>query len=215
MSTTERMKLRREEAKRQGICTSCFREPAMGDICPCLCETCRTKRLDRRRASIESKKTNRLCIECGEPSLPSKNYCLRHFDIAKERHKNRRTRLIRENRCTICSQPASVSQRCETCILKSAANELWGEVGRWVDLKKLYDEQSGLCCYFGEPITIGVDASVDHKIPKCRGGTNELSNLQWVSNYANVMKWTKTHEEFVAAVLKLAVRFKESHNAQA
>jgi hypothetical protein len=41
-------------------------------------------------------------------------------------------------------------------------------------------------------------------VPKSRGGTDEISNLQWVyyDDFVNVntIKWNMTHEEFVGII---------------
>jgi 5-methylcytosine-specific restriction endonuclease McrA len=44
---------------------------------------------------------------------------------------------------------------------------------------------------------IGINASVDHRTPKSKGGSNELDNLQWVDIRINKMKGDMTHEKFV------------------
>ena len=41
-------------------------------------------------------------------------------------------------------------------------------------------------------------AQVDHILPKARGGSDDLSNLQWVCKEANIAKRHMTDAEFVA-----------------
>lgn len=53
-----------------------------------------------------------------------------------------------------------------------------------------------VCPYLGYTPTGIDDLSLDHIIPISRGGTNDLSNLQFISREANHRKGDKTHEEF-------------------
>jgi len=43
-----------------------------------------------------------------------------------------------------------------------------------------------------------VTKHLDHDIPICRGGTDELPNLQWLCQPCNQSKFTKTMDEFVS-----------------
>jgi len=56
--------------------------------------------------------------------------------------------------------------------------------------------QRGRCAYTGRKLDR--TAQVDHKIPVCRGGTNDASNIHWVCAEANWVKHNKTHDEFIA-----------------
>jgi 5-methylcytosine-specific restriction endonuclease McrA len=65
-------------------------------------------------------------------------------------------------------------------------------------LRDLFEAQQRTCAYTGEVLIPGINASLDHKIPTSRGGTNDRENLQWVTARVNSMKSDLTHEEFVA-----------------
>ena len=58
-------------------------------------------------------------------------------------------------------------------------------------IKKLYDQQDGVCPLCGEPIDIGGKWEVDHVIPHSRGGGNERENLQLVHQKCNRSKGKK------------------------
>jgi 5-methylcytosine-specific restriction endonuclease McrA len=64
-------------------------------------------------------------------------------------------------------------------------------------LKSLWEEQKGICAVTGEKLAPGSTASLDHIIPKSRGGASEKGNLRWVTLRVNQIKWDMTHEEFV------------------
>ena len=59
------------------------------------------------------------------------------------------------------------------------------------------EHQQWQCVYTGEKLIAGVNASVDHRIPSSRGGSDDLCNLQWVTKKINRMKGNMTHQEFV------------------
>ena len=60
----------------------------------------------------------------------------------------------------------------------------------------LLEIQGHLCALSG--IRLDIDnAELDHKIPVARGGTNDLSNLQWIHKEINRAKGTMTNDEFI------------------
>lgn len=63
------------------------------------------------------------------------------------------------------------------------------------DLWSLWKQQRGRCALTGRKLDRG--AHIDHKLPKSRGGTSQLDNLQWLSAYANYLKRHLTNEEFL------------------
>jgi hypothetical protein len=71
-------------------------------------------------------------------------------------------------------------------------------------LKCLIEQQHGKCPYTGISLVLGHNASLDHKASKSRGGSNDLSNLQWVyygdDFDVNMMKRDTTEENFVKAI---------------
>lgn len=54
---------------------------------------------------------------------------------------------------------------------------------------------NNICSYCNKQIA-PLDFSIDHKIPKNRGGSNELSNLQLIDIKCNKVKGDLTDEEF-------------------
>jgi 5-methylcytosine-specific restriction endonuclease McrA len=70
-------------------------------------------------------------------------------------------------------------------------------------LLALLEAQGYLCALTGVRLEVET-AELDHKVPVSRGGTNDLSNLQWVHKSINRAKGTMTNEEFVEACVKVA-----------
>lgn len=78
-------------------------------------------------------------------------------------------------------------------------------------LLALWEEQSGLCAVTGEKLVPGLNASLDHIIPKSRGGSSDKKNLRWVLLRINQLKWDMTHEEFVD-MCRLVVRVQDKQD---
>jgi 5-methylcytosine-specific restriction endonuclease McrA len=79
-------------------------------------------------------------------------------------------------------------------------------------LKEIWDEQKGRCAVTGEVLIPGSTASLDHIIPKSRGGSSSKENLRWVLLRINQIKWDMTHDEFVATC-RMVVREQDRREA--
>lgn len=64
------------------------------------------------------------------------------------------------------------------------------------DLARIWREQKGRCALTGRKLDR--TAEIDHRLPKARGGTDDLSNLRWVTREANRAKRDLTDAEFAA-----------------
>jgi 5-methylcytosine-specific restriction endonuclease McrA len=69
-------------------------------------------------------------------------------------------------------------------------------------LSRAWYNQRGRCAYTGR--LLDRNAQVDHKTPTSRGGSNDASNLHWVTADANWVKGTMTHSEFIAICTDIA-----------
>lgn len=78
-------------------------------------------------------------------------------------------------------------------------------------LRQLWNEQKGRCAVTGELLVPGITASIDHAIPKSKGGLSNKENLRWVLLNINRAKWDMTHDEFVE-VCRLVVRTHDHSN---
>lgn len=90
--------------------------------------------------------------------------------------------------------------------MKSTSDKHLGGRHRWRELLAVFVKQKGKCAYTGELLILGDNASLDHKMPKSRGGEDVSSNLQWVTWNVNDCKRALTHDEFVALCRKVAFR---------
>lgn len=72
-----------------------------------------------------------------------------------------------------------------------------------VDLTRLLEMQDYKCALTG--VRLEADqAELDHKIPLSRGGSNAISNLQWILKEVNRAKGTMDNEEFIAMCQKVS-----------
>lgn len=72
----------RDKARESGLCTTCKKKPRKYGV---MCYECylRQKRYDRARSTGERQlwKENDLCYYCGDPVVPGKRVCQKHYDI--------------------------------------------------------------------------------------------------------------------------------------
>jgi 5-methylcytosine-specific restriction endonuclease McrA len=66
-------------------------------------------------------------------------------------------------------------------------------------LQDSFKKQS-VCPYSGRKLEVGRNLSLDHRIAKSNGGTNDLDNLQWVDRYVNLAKHDMSENDFLALV---------------
>jgi 5-methylcytosine-specific restriction endonuclease McrA len=64
------------------------------------------------------------------------------------------------------------------------------------ELAALWKRQRGRCALTGR--RLDRTAQLDHKLPKARGGTDDIWNLQWLCEDANLAKRAMTDAEFAA-----------------
>ena len=71
---------------------------------------------------------------------------------------------------------------------------------RWKELRELLEKQDFICPLTGRELVPGENASLDHIIPKSRGGPNKIGNLQWLDNNINFAKRNLLPDEFAQLI---------------
>lgn len=149
-----------------------------------------------------------LCIRCGSVRDSVRVQCAICREKAAVRKKLTRQMRITQGICIRCVKPALPNnQKCQGCFFYGVADVTLKNVKMSERIATLFEEQGGRCAYTDEPLILGVNASIDHKTPQCRGGGHEIENLQWVSKRINSNKFNLTHDEFVAECASIAARF--------
>jgi 5-methylcytosine-specific restriction endonuclease McrA len=158
------------------------------------------------------------CVTCGKPNpRKGKRECASCARKATKRVQQLKKQYISEGRCWRCGEEAVVrtsavhgnelNPLCRDCWFRTVANSNLKAMKRWTELRDLLAHQNNRCAYTGELLITGQNMSLDHKVPRSRGGGDELSNLQWVTWRVNLMKSDMTHEEFLSMCWKIGMRF--------
>ena len=204
---------KRKERERGGLCTVCG---GSTESTFKTCAHCRARKNRNRKGAREQFRAKRLeagiCLACGKQNEGKRTTC------AKCRAAVSRARIAlvvsyRANGLCVCGErEPSVGVLCENCWYKSRATGCGLGAVWWEELKNLLVAQGFRCAYSGKLMVLGSDATIDHKIPRSRGGTNDISNLHWVSRRVNQMKTDFTHDEFIAACRVIANKWQKRPN---
>jgi CRISPR/Cas system Type II protein with McrA/HNH and RuvC-like nuclease domain len=159
---------------------------------------------------IKEHREKGLCIECNNPvSKKSKCRCDKCLERIRTNLKAKRRHAKKMGLCTECFTEKSIDNNvlCEKCYYKAVSRFHFKTVKYWTDLKRLYEEQKGICPYSGVKLSIGLNAELDHIKAKSNGGDNTLENCQWVYAPVNKMKWNLSEEDFKDLIFKIADNF--------
>ena len=188
----EQNKRTQREARLSHQCVNC-KKPWIGE----------TKRCPECKAAERQKWNGRAgsdyCTRCAGPRDTSHKACSACREEMRGTSSRRRAAFAADGKCVQCGQSRTgPSLYCDEHILKNAARNWLGSSRHWRKLAELLTAQGGRCAYSGEILVLGGNASIDHKTPRSRGGTNDLANVQWVTWTVNRVKTDLTHEEFVS-----------------
>lgn len=168
-------------------CTYCKKQPAAAGKKKC--ETCFEKVRVITNLSRRQTKDRGICYRCGVNPLTTHTIC----DGCRIKHKadgdRRKDERVTKGICAECGKaPLSGNSRsCENCILKAMAKAHFKDVKKWNLLRQLFDSNS-TCPYSGIKLILGINASLDHKVPKSKGGNNDTANLQFIHLWCNTIK---------------------------
>jgi hypothetical protein len=81
-------------------------------------------------------------------------------------------------------------------------------------IQELFYAQECKCYLTGEPLVLGVNAGVDHILPKSKygGDIQNSHNIRWIDRRINAMKGTLTATEFVELCYKVVNTLGEVNN---
>lgn len=171
------------------------------------CRACLTEKSNVRKSGKQKVEDGK-CRACGEASLQGGIYCGPCAEKNRLKSRKYRDNRKKNNLCLHCGGLKEICeiQRCFKCVLKHTSTSTLGNRSRWKEMGVLlYRDQKRKCVYTNRLLTLGIDASLDHKVPLCLGGSHDLSNLQWVHTSVNIMKGRMTEEEFLRMVGEICV----------
>jgi hypothetical protein len=152
------------------------------------------KNIERVRKWQKEQKEKGLCIECSSPANG-----LRCDACNKRRAKLRKENYNKwkeQGQCCQCGKDTVLNKNyCEKHYLQKISHTRLGTSKFWQELKLLIEKQNYKCALTGDAISFEDNIELDHILPIYRGGSNELSNVQWVTRRANWFKRACTQEE--------------------
>lgn len=191
-------KQKRNDCIVKGICTRCQKQPSLSGVQ--YCQSCKEKGDTRRKLRASRLKEKNVCLHCGgEKQRPTHSLCNSCDERKANNYLNRRKSYKEQGLCATCgADRLSGQDKCLTHYLHHMSQRHLGSTKFWKELLDKFNSQNGKCFYTRLPLTIGSGASIDHRIPKSRGGKDELSNLVWCDYRVNMMKTDLLHSELIS-----------------
>jgi 5-methylcytosine-specific restriction endonuclease McrA len=182
---------------RRRVCIRCC-SPITGQVQ--LCQKCRPILLSKSTHIRKRLRAQGLCIICQKQARPGKNHCQPCAENYAIQYKKKTETRKTKNLCVTCGKlppvPNSVQFRCTICYLKQVSRTWLGSTKHANWLLCLFNSQNGKCAYTGRSLILGIDAQLDHILPRSKEGKNIKENVQWLWKPINVMKQNLTEEEF-------------------
>ncbi len=141
-----------------------------------------------------------LCVWCGKPKddLGTKVLCSECKTVQIEKNKTRRHKYLKMNKCVQCGRETVPNNNfCTKHYFQNVSWSAFGTTKYWVDIQKKWDQQKGRCAYTDEILILGVNASLDHILPRSKYPEvkDSIDNIQWISTKMNIIKNDMTESE--------------------
>lgn len=164
------------------------------------CDICLSQRMRQRKG----RSAKGFCQACGKPAVPGRVRCEVHAKACNDWHAVKKNARKAAGMCVTCGKPdGKYAFRCEKCWFRAAARQTLGGTSMGEAIKAIFLAQNGRCVYTGMVLIPGDNASLDHKIPKALGGSDDIGNLQWVTKDVNTAKWDRTEDQFLELCRKI------------
>jgi hypothetical protein len=178
-----------------GVCSAGCGRPRDGKRLTC--SGCTALARSAARRLYRQRRSQGLCGLCGGTVEAGRGATCAG---CSDKQRAQRRRATEDGRCLKCFTRPKLPdhQQCESCWFKRQAHKHLGSTTRSSDLRSIWLRQKGLCALSGERLVPGLNASVDHVVPRSLGGTDEASNLRWVETTVNQARSNMSDEAFVA-----------------
>lgn len=184
-------KLQGQQRKSLGLCSQCGSPADRSGSCCARC-LANKKRWRDKTASLN------LCRNCGSgPRFKNRIYCLGCLELTRSREKERYRIRLASGVCTNCGKtPADSGAICRTCQVKRLVRTHLGSSKLVQKLETMLQQQGGCCALTGLPLKLGENASIDHIIPRSKGGLDVIENLRWLDYRVNMSRRDLSDDEF-------------------
>ena len=183
------------------------------------CRSCSSKIQENANARKEAKRKewakagNLICNGCGA-HLENAEFKLCEKCRQYHRSYSNKTRSARMERksetgsCAACSaQAMGKSRYCKKHFLENILCKYGVPTDEYALFWEKLEQQKFLCYYTGTEIIPGINASIDHRLPRSRGGKNDITNCVWCDRNINAFKRDATDEEFINLCKRIAGKF--------
>jgi len=183
--------------RRAQVCESCGGPKEISGYC----KECWEKRTKRRKELFAEKKKRGECISC-KNKTNGKSKCETCLSKQRKQREKREFSRLGKGLCVLCGNRNHTenSKTCGDCFCRRVSKFHFKTYAKTSELLELLENQNHTCPYTGKKLILGENCTLDHIVPKSRGGINEVDNLQWVfcSEFVNVntLKWNMTDQEF-------------------
>jgi CRISPR/Cas system Type II protein with McrA/HNH and RuvC-like nuclease domain len=146
----------------------------------------------------------RKCSKCSQPAVDNIKICQKCRENRKKSDKKLDDKRKKEGRCIECGgDNTGLCLTCPKCLVKKMSVRATGNINNYKMLLDIFKEQKGICPYSGDLMVIGINASIDHKVPTSKGGDNSRTNLQWTTKISNTMKHNQSEDEMFYNMRKI------------
>ena len=155
--------------------------------------------LAKLRAYGKERAAEGICRRCPGATKPGRSVCdgcARRGSAWSAQKRSERKAL---GLCTACGrEPRGASLVCYGCWFRQSAAVNLHDRARGPEIRSIFDAQGERCALTGTVLVPGVNASLDHKVPRARGGGNETANLRWPTDVVHRAKQDLLDDEFLA-----------------
>lgn len=205
-----KQKLLREVRRDNSQCIHCGAE-CLGST---RCLSCIERTTENHRKLRKKWREEGLCIKCGKEALSPHVKCSTCLESHRKSYHKKKLENLEKGLCSRCDEIILPNNsKCRMCYLKHIATKRTGSVENWQAIEQKFLSQNGLCPYSGVKLVLGLNADLDHRVPVSLGGSNDISNLQWLYRPINTMKWNLSEVDFLETI-KLVSRFQDSQELQ-
>lgn len=183
----------RAKRKAKGVCQFCGKHRTKKSRC----KHC----LERLRAESALKRVAGVCRYCGRETYRETTRCTQCRAGIRALYREK----LEAGICVHCKQASVAGAFCLFHWFKNIGGPhgLGTKNGGILILQQLWEEQKGRCAVTNSALTPGVNASLDHIIPRSKGGRSTKENLRWVLLAVNRAKHDMLHEEFIELCLQI------------